>query len=251
MLICRIVTQGAQGWNLAGKDLSNADLRQVDFSNANLRHANLSESNLRKANLANADLRHANLNKTNLEHVNLSQSNLCQASLIEANLWEAQLQQANLSMANLSGANLSSTNLKEAKLEQTDLRGATMPDGTVAAASAVISSRKSRNIIYELTVSISDKVIFSETIYYPRTALSSEREDEYYIIIAPQHKETLLKVILTNPKTVPLGEAEKDEFILSYFKRMGQSGVLSSIKDVRKWLEVRNIACEESTYHSQ
>ena len=125
-LIKEIRNQGAEGLNLSGANLSDADL-----SDANLRGANLSDANLRGANLSGA-----NLSSANLSDANLIRSYLRGANLIRANLRGANLIRANLSGANLSGANLSSAylsdanpigaNLNFADLSGVNLRGANL-----------------------------------------------------------------------------------------------------------------------------
>jgi hypothetical protein len=71
----------ANGADLRGANLSDADLRGAD-----LRGANLRDADLYGANLSGADLRDANLYDANLYGANLSGANLRDADLYGANL---------------------------------------------------------------------------------------------------------------------------------------------------------------------
>ncbi|HSB57021.1 MAG TPA: pentapeptide repeat-containing protein [Nitrosopumilaceae archaeon] len=132
-----------QGWDLSGKTIMEADLRNSNlsngtfvetfFNNANLQNANLSSSNLKHsyfrganlqgANLTLANLQQADMENTNLENALLSFTNLEESNLMGANLKNANLYQANLSGANLQHAVLTGTNLKFSDLSNSNLRG--------------------------------------------------------------------------------------------------------------------------------
>lgn len=93
------VARDCPGCNLAGVDLSEADLEG----------ANLAGANLLKTVLFKANLRHANLSGTNL---------------FGADLRYAILNGADLSGANLAGADLTGADLRNAKMRGTNLKGA-------------------------------------------------------------------------------------------------------------------------------
>ncbi|NER97565.1 MAG: pentapeptide repeat-containing protein [Symploca sp. SIO1B1] len=147
-LVEEILTQGAEGRNLSGANLSGVDLSDANLSGADLRGANLSDANLSdadlsrailsranlsdailsRANLSDAILGRANLSRANLSDANLSGANLSDANLINASLIDANLIDANLSDANLSGANLSRANLSDAYLRGVKISSATQLD---------------------------------------------------------------------------------------------------------------------------
>ena len=110
-----------QGANLAGYDLSGADLSEASLGRANLSGADLSEANLGRANLSEA-----NLGKADLSGADLGRANLSGASLRGADLRGADLSGADLDEANLSGANLGMANLRGADLSEGDLDGANL-----------------------------------------------------------------------------------------------------------------------------
>ena len=75
--------------------------------------ANLTGANLFRANLTGADLTGANLFRANLTGADLTGANLTGADLTGANLAGADLAGANLTGANLTGANLYGADLEE------------------------------------------------------------------------------------------------------------------------------------------
>ena len=124
-------SEEVQGANLAGYDLSGADLSEASLGRANLSGADLSEANLGRANLSEADLDGANLSEADLGRANLSGASLRGADLSGADLSGADLDEANLSganlgMANLRGADLSEGDLDGANLSEADLSGANL-----------------------------------------------------------------------------------------------------------------------------
>lgn len=139
------------GADLSGAELDNANLWRADLSGVNLSEALLYEVNLSgaslyktslgyaklgratlngamldEANLYAADLSKANLSGAKLNVADLSKVDLSKASLIRAWLNEANLSEANLSGANLGGATLSGAKLYKADLSATDLELATL-----------------------------------------------------------------------------------------------------------------------------
>ncbi len=135
--------------DLAGRDLSGADLRYAEVPNLNLRgsiltgayfeRADLREADLRDAKLDGADLyltflwdanlQNASLNGVKTEHVLLGGANIQGASFKDADLKNALLKEADLrgadfSRASLKGARFHSANLKGTNLEGADLTGA-------------------------------------------------------------------------------------------------------------------------------
>lgn len=125
--------------NLAGMDLTGADLRGVDLSGANFKGATLKNVNFQGAKLRNVNLQRAYLNGANLSNADLAQANLYGAHLIATNLTNTYLGGATLERADLTGALLKEThflgaNLWHASVDLTlvsarNLQGATLPDG--------------------------------------------------------------------------------------------------------------------------
>jgi hypothetical protein len=127
--------------NLAGADLSKADLRGVNMVEAHLEEAQLNNADLREASLGFAQLRGANLSHANLEHTRLGGANLEGANLSYTNLAHGEAFSANLHGAHLHNANLQETRLRGANFNektvlpcgncwshQTDLRKYTQPE---------------------------------------------------------------------------------------------------------------------------
>ncbi|MFS8814381.1 pentapeptide repeat-containing protein [Synechococcus sp. R60.4] len=133
--IWQLQNWGGEGQDLAGQDLSKADLRGLVLRQICLRGANLKRADLRGSNLEEADLRGADLQRTDLRGANLQNADLEGADLRGAELRQAQLQGANLRRADLSGANLEQANLEGAQIEGLKHSGARIaglifPDGT-------------------------------------------------------------------------------------------------------------------------
>lgn len=122
--------------NLAGRDFSERNLREIDLNGANLRNASfrqarMEDANLEKATLNGADFLLATLSGATLSDATLSGANLSGATLTGANLFVATLTGADLSDATLTGANLfgaklSGADLLRATLSGVDLYGATL-----------------------------------------------------------------------------------------------------------------------------
>lgn len=94
--------------NLAGADLSRANLVEAnlagaDLSNANLRGANLRRANLAGANLSGADLTLANLPGANLRGCNLENADFSRANLIKADFTETRTEGAVFDTTHLEG----------------------------------------------------------------------------------------------------------------------------------------------------
>ncbi len=137
MLITAINTQGAQGCDLSGADLSDAKLSGADLhSNAKLSRADLhGNAKLIGVIISGADLHsNAKLSRANLSRANLSRAKLIGADLSFANLSAADLSGANLSRAKLIGANLSGADLRHANLSGADLRRAKLSGADLSAA---------------------------------------------------------------------------------------------------------------------
>ena len=158
-----VLKQGVAAWNkwrednpgeepdLAGANLSKADLKQANFRETDLRWADLTRSNLSGAYLNRADLRRANLSQAVFKKATLSEANLSETYLSGADFREADLKKAffirsdlssvdlsksdcqradfrwaylikaRFNGANLGGANLIEANLTKAELKQSDL----------------------------------------------------------------------------------------------------------------------------------
>ena len=92
--------------NLAGVDLSDADLDGANFANADLRGAYFLGASLRGVNFYNANLMGAYLEGANLKGANLWGANLAHADLKGANFRWANLAHADLKGADITGAYL-------------------------------------------------------------------------------------------------------------------------------------------------
>jgi uncharacterized protein YjbI with pentapeptide repeats len=110
--------------NLAGADLSEAELPNANLNDADLIGANLSIADLEGAQLRNADLSGAHLIDATLSGARLVHADLGGAKLSNSILQFANLSDADLSNADLSGADLSSANLSWAALFGTNFTGA-------------------------------------------------------------------------------------------------------------------------------
>ena len=125
--------------NLSGAELSDADLRRASLSGANLSDAELNGARLGLANLTGANLSGANLSDAELNGASLSGADLSGASMRNADLGGAELGGANLSDAELSGASMRSAdlggaNLSGANLSGADLSGAYLSDADLSSA---------------------------------------------------------------------------------------------------------------------
>ncbi len=103
-----------RGQSLAGRSLSDLDLRGARFDDANLEGASL----------LRADLRGASFSRANLSHAVLTGAKLTGAKLDLAQLMGAHLEYSTLTSADLRGADLRSACLYRAKFDASDLRGA-------------------------------------------------------------------------------------------------------------------------------
>ena len=92
--------------NLAGANLSQADLSNASFWSATLNNANLSEADLSHAYFHWASLNGANLSQANLTHARFSAFAYHGADMPGASLSQANLSQANLTNAIFGGYRL-------------------------------------------------------------------------------------------------------------------------------------------------
>lgn len=92
--------------NLAGVDLSNAELDRAFIESVNLSGADLSGATLSRTNLRRANLSGANLSGADLYEADLYQANLAGASLKNARLTRARLVEVDLSNADLENSNI-------------------------------------------------------------------------------------------------------------------------------------------------
>jgi uncharacterized protein YjbI with pentapeptide repeats len=119
---------------LVGADLSDTTLTLARFQDADLTGADLSGSDLKYASLQRADLSKARLDGVDLRDAVLSGAVLIKARLVplphrranltNTNLTNANLCEADLSFANLSGAGLTGARLEGASLDSACLVGA-------------------------------------------------------------------------------------------------------------------------------
>jgi len=117
------------GWDLTGAQLFNCNLSKAYLVGADLTHANLSWSHLfgaflTGASLVGADLSGVDLRAADLVTANLSSTTLRAALLYTADLHQAVLRNANLLYANLSQADLEFADFSEANLGATNLNSA-------------------------------------------------------------------------------------------------------------------------------
>jgi TIR domain/Pentapeptide repeats (8 copies) len=95
--------------DLAGMQLSCAQLQRADLHGAKLSHAILCDANLRRVDLSSADLRYANLSHADLSHADLTGADLSHAKLSATNLNGTLFRGTILENANLSHALLQNT----------------------------------------------------------------------------------------------------------------------------------------------
>jgi uncharacterized protein YjbI with pentapeptide repeats/beta-lactamase regulating signal transducer with metallopeptidase domain len=106
--------------DLAGVDLSRANLSKLGFVNGRLNGADLSGADLSFADLRGTMLDGASMKGANLEGCQLDRASLEGANLERANLSRTQMHGSNLGSANLARANLSSAKLHDANVSSAD-----------------------------------------------------------------------------------------------------------------------------------
>lgn len=111
--------------DLSGANLEGADLRRADLTNANLVGADLSGANIEGANFTNANLTGAILKKTIVSSVNFSGANLENAKLSAFRASKSRFRDAILTGVNLKNvsfgkADFTNANLERAVLDHTD-----------------------------------------------------------------------------------------------------------------------------------
>ena len=104
--------------DLAGIDLSKANLDRAFIESTDLSRANLSEAILSGANLRRADLSNANLRGADLYEADLYQANLNGAILADARLTRARLVDVNLENATLENCNVYGVAAWDVKLNE-------------------------------------------------------------------------------------------------------------------------------------
>ena len=105
------------------------DLRNADLAGAQLSGAQIANTNLAGADLSGADLTDANLASTVMSGVNLQKADLSGAYMNGTRLQRANLSGANLSKARLNNANLLDANLSDTNFSGVSLSGTTWNDG--------------------------------------------------------------------------------------------------------------------------
>lgn len=120
-----------RGFDLSGRDLSEAelstaDLRKSNFNKANLQSANLHQTQLEEANMEWANLRRANLAGASIYKANLKKACLVNADLRRSGMVEVNLQRADLQEANLEGAYLDAASMEGASLWASNMRGSSL-----------------------------------------------------------------------------------------------------------------------------
>lgn len=109
------------GCNLTGAELTDQDWPNVNLSNAELPNVDLFRSILSGANLSNANLTGAFLGIADLSNANLSGASLRFARATAATMTNANLSGADLTEADLTGVDLTGANLRNADLTDTVL----------------------------------------------------------------------------------------------------------------------------------
>lgn len=110
--------------DIAGKDLSGAQMVYWD-----LRGMNLAGTNFNSANLSGADLRTSTLTNTDLSGANLTDTDLSSLTLTGASLSSAQLNRTILTSTSFSNANLAYTNFYSQNISGRNLASATSVEG--------------------------------------------------------------------------------------------------------------------------
>jgi 2-iminobutanoate/2-iminopropanoate deaminase len=161
--------------DLAGADLTGANLVNVKLQNANLQGAKLRLTNLNKLDFSGLDLAKVNLSGADLGETNLSKVCLGGANLERASLRWANLIGANLKGANLKRADLTGANIYRASFEEADLTAARMPDGEIYKSEAFveeISTQGTSEKNSEIVIPATRKVIFTDQAPVPVGAYS-------------------------------------------------------------------------------
>jgi uncharacterized protein YjbI with pentapeptide repeats len=114
-----LVEADLRGANLRAAALARADLTGADLTGVDLRAADLAEANLQGADLAGPGPYRADLFEVEVGGLDLPTTALRGADLRAANLRGAKLMGLNLESTNLAGANLCGANLKGAILSKT------------------------------------------------------------------------------------------------------------------------------------
>ena len=112
--------------DLAGADLSRANLERASLAYADLRGANLERANLREAKLNSADLTKVSLRGADLRKADLTEAHLAGADLTEAQVGGAELFRADLQQAILRHADFGATNFRDALVNGADFEGASL-----------------------------------------------------------------------------------------------------------------------------
>lgn len=123
-----------------GVNLSGANLQQANFAGVNLDGANLSEAHADYTNFSGASLIRSNLQDTQLKFAlftwaNLTQANLQRTNAMHAHFYEADLTNANITNsilieAKLNSATLINTNFTDSNLTNAHLAKAVVSEGT-------------------------------------------------------------------------------------------------------------------------
>src|ERR1700723_713405 len=104
---------------LAGVDLSRADLHKANRAYADLQGANLEDANLREAKLASADLSKSNLRSADLRKADLTERNLGGGDLTGAQAGGAEFFRAGVRQAILRGGGNVAGNFRGGAISQT------------------------------------------------------------------------------------------------------------------------------------
>lgn len=137
--------------DLAGVNLSEANLQYADLTYGNLENTNLTDVNLDGADLTGANLRGANITGADLSSANLTDALLTKANLYSANLSGADLtgallDKANLRSADLRGVGFTEAHLTRADLHSADLRGADFSDADLFGAAVTDADLRGANL---------------------------------------------------------------------------------------------------------
>jgi uncharacterized protein YjbI with pentapeptide repeats len=163
--------------NLAGGDLTDAELADAKIDGADLTRANLADANLNGAQLNGANLTSAKLAGANLTGAQLNGANLTGAQLNGANLTGARLTRANLTSADLTSARLADAwlpgvDFTRADLDSANLTGANLAEVTLTDANLTFADLTSANLTSaNLTGANLSSVYLTNTVWPPDVAV--------------------------------------------------------------------------------
>lgn len=125
-----LVNVELQDANLAGIDLTRAQLDFSNFSSTTFNYGVLTNASATYSNFANCSFGWADLEGANLSYSDFTSANFTGANLRNASLGEVGFVSANFSNTSLSGASFYASDLTDAEFLGAVLDGTILPDGT-------------------------------------------------------------------------------------------------------------------------